>query len=60
VAVAAQSSTPASCLRVTAVALIKLPTRLGYLIPFALVGTESAGVPMPGETWRRLRRPAGE
>jgi undecaprenyl-diphosphatase len=31
-------------------ALIKLPTHLGYLILFALVGGESAGVPLPGET----------
>lgn len=31
-------------------ALIKLPTHLGYLILFALVGAESTGVPVPGET----------
>jgi membrane-associated protein len=31
-------------------ALIKLSTHLGYLILFALVGVESAGVPVPGET----------
>ncbi|MEY2516693.1 MAG: hypothetical protein QOJ89_4051 [bacterium] len=31
-------------------ALITLPRRLGYLILFALVGVESAGVPVPGET----------
>jgi membrane protein DedA with SNARE-associated domain len=31
-------------------ALIKLPTHLGYLILFGLVGAESTGVPVPGET----------
>jgi undecaprenyl-diphosphatase len=31
-------------------ALIKLPTNLGYLVLFALVGIESTGVPVPGET----------
>jgi undecaprenyl-diphosphatase len=31
-------------------ALLTLPSRLGYLILFALVGVESAGVPVPGET----------
>ncbi len=31
-------------------ALIKLPTHLGYLILFALVGAESSGIPVPGET----------
>jgi membrane-associated protein len=31
-------------------ALIKLPTHLGYLILFALIGGESAGLPVPGET----------
>ena len=31
-------------------ALINLPARLGYLILFALVGIESTGVPVPGET----------
>lgn len=31
-------------------ALIKLPVHLGYLILFGLVGAESAGVPVPGET----------
>jgi undecaprenyl-diphosphatase len=31
-------------------ALIHLPRRLGYLLLFALVGVESAGVPVPGET----------
>jgi undecaprenyl-diphosphatase len=31
-------------------ALIKLPAHLGYLILFALIGAESAGVPVPGET----------
>ena len=31
-------------------ALIKLPERLGYLILFALVGAESTGAPVPGET----------
>lgn len=32
------------------IALIKLPMHLGYLILFALIGAESAGVPVPGET----------
>jgi undecaprenyl-diphosphatase len=32
------------------VLLIKIPTRLGYLVLFALVGAESTGVPLPGET----------
>jgi undecaprenyl-diphosphatase len=31
-------------------ALIALPGQLGYLILFALVATESAGIPVPGET----------
>jgi undecaprenyl-diphosphatase len=31
-------------------ALIHLPTHLGYLVLFALVAGESAGVPVPGET----------
>ncbi len=31
-------------------ALIKLPAHLGYPILFALVGAESLGVPVPGET----------
>ncbi|MGI8800734.1 MAG: DedA family protein [Solirubrobacteraceae bacterium] len=31
-------------------ALIKLPAHLGYLILFGLVGAESTGVPVPGET----------
>jgi membrane-associated protein len=31
-------------------ALITLPAHLGYLILFALVGAESTGVPVPGET----------
>ncbi len=31
-------------------ALIKLPAHLGYLILFGLVGAESTGVPLPGET----------
>jgi len=31
-------------------ALVKLPAHLGYLILFGLVGAESAGVPVPGET----------
>jgi len=31
-------------------ALINLPTHLGYLILFGLVGAESTGVPVPGET----------
>jgi membrane-associated protein len=31
-------------------ALIRIPSHLGYLILAALVGTESAGVPVPGET----------
>jgi undecaprenyl-diphosphatase len=35
---------------VTWLALINLPAKLGYLILFALVGAESAGVPVPGET----------
>jgi undecaprenyl-diphosphatase len=30
--------------------LIKLPAHVGYLILFALVGAESTGVPVPGET----------
>lgn len=30
--------------------LIKLPAHLGYLILFGLVGAESTGVPVPGET----------
>jgi undecaprenyl-diphosphatase len=30
--------------------LINLPARLGYLVLFALVGIESSGVPVPGET----------
>jgi membrane-associated protein len=30
--------------------LIKLPAHLGYLILFALVGAESTGAPVPGET----------
>jgi len=30
--------------------LVKLPAHLGYLILFALVGAESTGVPVPGET----------
>jgi undecaprenyl-diphosphatase len=33
-----------------ALALISLPAHVGYLILFALVGIESAGVPVPGET----------
>lgn len=32
------------------VALINIPTHLGYLVLFALVGAESTGVPVPGET----------
>lgn len=32
------------------IALIKLTTHLGYLVLFALIGAESAGVPVPGET----------
>jgi undecaprenyl-diphosphatase len=32
------------------IALIALPARLGYVILFALVAVESAGVPVPGET----------
>lgn len=32
------------------IALINLPAHLGYLILFALIGVESAGVPVPGET----------
>jgi membrane-associated protein len=35
---------------VTALALIGLPGHLGYFIVFVLVGVESAGVPVPGET----------
>jgi membrane-associated protein len=31
-------------------ALIKLPTHLGYVILFGLVGAESTGIPVPGET----------
>jgi membrane-associated protein len=31
-------------------ALINIPAHLGYLALFALVGVESAGVPVPGET----------
>jgi membrane protein DedA with SNARE-associated domain len=31
-------------------ALIKLPAQLGYLILFALVGAESSGLPVPGES----------
>lgn len=31
-------------------ALISLPAHLGYLILFALVGAESGGVPVPGES----------
>jgi membrane-associated protein len=31
-------------------ALIKIPAHLGYAALFALVGVESAGVPVPGET----------
>ena len=31
-------------------ALVKLPAHLGYLILFGLVGAESTGVPVPGET----------
>jgi membrane-associated protein len=31
-------------------ALVTLPARLGYLILFALIGVESAGVPVPGES----------
>ncbi|HKP21566.1 MAG TPA: DedA family protein [Thermoleophilaceae bacterium] len=31
-------------------ALIKIPAHLGYVALFALVGVESAGVPVPGET----------
>jgi len=31
-------------------ALIQLPVHLGYLILFGLVGAESLGVPVPGET----------
>jgi undecaprenyl-diphosphatase len=30
--------------------LIKIPAHLGYLVLFALVGAESTGVPVPGET----------
>ncbi len=32
------------------IALIKLPSRLGYLLVFVLVGAESTGLPVPGET----------
>lgn len=32
------------------IALIHLPARLGYLMLFALISVESAGVPVPGET----------
>jgi undecaprenyl-diphosphatase len=32
------------------VALIHIPGRLGYLILFGLVGGESTGIPVPGET----------
>lgn len=32
------------------IALINLPAHLGYLILFALISVESAGVPVPGET----------
>jgi membrane-associated protein len=31
-------------------ALINIPTHQGYLVLFALVGAESTGVPVPGET----------
>jgi undecaprenyl-diphosphatase len=31
-------------------ALVKLPAHVGYLLLFALVGAESMGVPVPGET----------
>src|ERR671933_657575 len=31
-------------------ALIKIPAHVGYLLLFALVGAESTGVPLPGET----------
>jgi membrane-associated protein len=31
-------------------ALLKIPTHLGYLVLAALVGAESIGVPVPGET----------
>jgi len=31
-------------------ALIKIPTHLGYIVLAALVGAESTGVPVPGET----------
>jgi membrane protein DedA with SNARE-associated domain len=31
-------------------ALIKIPAHLGYLVLFGLIGAESAGVPLPGET----------
>jgi len=31
-------------------ALLKIPTHLGYLVLAALVGAESTGVPVPGET----------
>ncbi len=32
------------------IALISLPPGIGYLILFGLIGAESAGVPLPGET----------
>jgi undecaprenyl-diphosphatase len=32
------------------IALVELPARLGYLILFALISAESAGLPVPGET----------
>jgi undecaprenyl-diphosphatase len=35
---------------VTALALVSLSMHLGYLVVFVLVGVESAGVPVPGET----------
>jgi membrane-associated protein len=31
-------------------ALIKIPAHLGYLALFGLIGAESAGIPLPGET----------
>ena len=34
----------------TVTAAIQLTTHLGYLVLFALIGAESAGVPLPGET----------
>jgi membrane-associated protein len=37
-------------IRVMLLALVKLPAHLGYVILFALVGAESTGVPLPGET----------